>query len=314
MVWHTYMLNPRAYLEDCLRGGHMALWHTGMPWHAIAPVINSETFDYTPSATARGVYPILTGDAWDAEDGPQGKEVSCTKCAGRYTVPWTTYSTVDLKRCPGELKEMVEAAVASGSGYADKGFKVNCDSCGRKITHDGLTADKFFEDVHALLERDIAMPGTLLGFTGIPSRVDGDRVSVKDTSCENYMTFPNKMLKAGLGQKLIGNATNGMKMNDIKEDIEIALTDKSFMKQARESWSGTPLRQECIYVRKMMSRYWNNPSPFALDLVGAVVRQGGFIEKMHGIDWLHSPALHNTMTRLIVKYQRFFEILKPAKG
>lgn len=30
----------------------------------------------------------------------------------------------------------------------------------------------------------------------------------------------------------------------------------------------------------MMSRYWDNSSPFALDLVGAVVRQGTFFQKM----------------------------------
>ncbi|TKA56758.1 hypothetical protein B0A55_11287, partial [Friedmanniomyces simplex] len=61
--------------------------------------------------------------------------------------------------------------------------------------------------------------------------------------------------------------------------------------------------------RRMMSRYWENSSPFALDLVGAVVRQGSFIEKMHNIDWLHSPALPSTMSRLLTKYQRFVQIM-----
>ncbi len=59
-------------------------------------------------------------------------------------------------------------------------------------------------------------------------------------------------------------------------------------------------------------RYWDNSSPFALDLVGAVIRQGSFIEKMHNIDWLHSPALPSTMKRLLVKYQRFVTIMKDS--
>ena len=49
---------------------------------------------------------------------------------------------------------------------------------------------------------------------------------------------------------------------------------------------------------------------FALDLVGAVIRQGSFIEKMHALDWLHSPTLRSTMTRLLAKYSRYFEILR----
>ena len=59
----------------------------------------------------------------------------------------------------------------------------------------------------------------------------------------------------------------------------------------------------------MLSRYWENSSPFALDLVGAVLRQGVFVQKMHDIDWLHSPALKFTMGRLLTKFERFFDIL-----
>jgi hypothetical protein len=33
-------------------------------------------------------------------------------------------------------------------------------------------------------------------------------------------------------------------------------------------------------TRRMMSRYWANSSPFALDLIGAALRQGLFNEKM----------------------------------
>ncbi len=59
----------------------------------------------------------------------------------------------------------------------------------------------------------------------------------------------------------------------------------------------------------MMSRYWENSSIFAIDLVGAVIRQGAFIEKMHAIDWIHSPTASSTMTRLVIKYERYFGIL-----
>ena len=64
-----------------------------------------------------------------------------------------------------------------------------------------------------------------------------------------------------------------------------------------------------IYIRRMMSCYWENSSTFSIDLVGAVIRQGSFVEKMNSIDWVHSPAVKSTMERLIAKYLRYFHIL-----
>lgn len=39
------------------------------------------------------------------------------------------------------------------------------------------------------------------------------------------------------------------------------------------------------------------------------MRQGVFVEKMHKLDWLHSPAARKTMERLVTKYDRFFAIM-----
>ncbi|KAF5124312.1 Glycine-rich domain-containing protein 1 [Metarhizium anisopliae] len=69
-----------------------------------------------------------------------------------------------------------------------------------------------------------------------------------------------------------------------------------------------PKSKNC--VRKMMSRYWENFSPFALDLCGAVMRQGVFVDKMVKLDWLHSPSARETMARLIDKYVKFMELMR----
>jgi hypothetical protein len=61
MVWHAYMLNPRAYLEDCVRLGRMALWYTKMPWSAVAECINPSTFAFEAGAVAEGSFTRLTG-------------------------------------------------------------------------------------------------------------------------------------------------------------------------------------------------------------------------------------------------------------
>lgn len=98
-------------------------------------------------------------------------------------------------------------------------------------------------------------------------------------------------------------------MTDIRADIERFLKDKTYVKHINSSTSHVLKRAEKIAIRRMMSRYWDNSSPFALDLVGAVIRQGSFIEKMHSIDWIHSPAATSTMARLIEKYTRYIDII-----
>jgi hypothetical protein len=155
------------------------------------------------------------------------------------------------------------------------------------------------------------MPGTILGLRGIPFRVG----IYKDTNWNGVYSKVNNLLLFGLGQRILDQPRLGGKgfnesVSSIRDLIsETIADDHNYMRTVRASASQRMTRLEHMGVRKMMSRYWDNSSPFALDLVGAVVRQGEFVEKMHNIDWLHSPALPATMTRLILKYERFVEIL-----
>jgi len=98
-------------------------------------------------------------------------------------------------------------------------------------------------------------------------------------------------------------------MNTIKSEIETTTKDKSYIKQVNHTFGSVIDRKEKVAVRRMMSRYWENSSPSSLDLVGAVVRQGSFIEKMHAIDWIHSPACTSTMTRLLTEYTRYIGLI-----
>lgn len=99
-------------------------------------------------------------------------------------------------------------------------------------------------------------------------------------------------------------------MTDIRTEIEGILKDRSYVRKANHSHINSKLkRAEKIAIRRMMSRYWDNSSLFALDLVGAVIRQCSFIEKMHSIDWIHSPAATSTMARLVQKYTRYIDII-----
>ena len=127
------------------------------------------------------------------------------------------------------------------------------------------------------------------------------------------MSFPNRLLKLGLNVALIESTEarqhRGATVSDIRNVIEKGINDPVVLGKAGLTKGKRMLRAERMSIRKMMSRYWENSSMLALDLIRAVIRQGTFIEKMHSIDWIHSPALASTQQRLMNKYDRYFAIL-----
>ena len=128
--------------------------------------------------------------------------------------------------------------------------------------------------------------------------------------------FPNRLLRAGLASTII-EFSSRVSVHEIRTGIKNGLEDRELLAKAHPKGHGKsrpPNREERLAVRKMMSRYWCNSSIFALDLVGAVVRQASFIEKMHAFDWLHSPAARTIMERLLMKYDRYFFIMSYHPG
>ncbi len=174
---------------------------------------------------------------------------------------------------------------------------------------------KFVQDVKALLVRGLPLPGTVLDpRTGkamlVPDGVAGEL---------DNRTFPNRMVQRVLRVQAVELIRPGIDpapdMTTVRQMIEPVLADPAKLRTINGANSPTnfapyrlqPLARLC--VRKMMSRYWDNFSVFALDLSGAVMRQGIFVEKMCKIDWLHSPSARDTMARLLKKYSRFFSIM-----
>ena len=100
-------------------------------------------------------------------------------------------------------------------------------------------------------------------------------------------------------------------MNSVRTEIEKGFADRDYIDTAN---GHKPTKEERVALRHMMSCYWENASPFSLDLVGAVIRQGTFIEKMHRLNWIHSPAARFTMERLLIKYGRYLAIVASSKG
>ncbi|KAI1771974.1 hypothetical protein F4818DRAFT_454190 [Hypoxylon cercidicola] len=307
MVWHAHMLNPRAYLEDCMLSCLNGLWEAGMPWELVNNAIDAN-FNYNVSNDCIKAWENIIGRRWDNVEDPIIKTVKCPCCSESHPIPWTTCALPE--EFDGEDPGLV------GRGYGDGSFKYTCTKCGKILTTEFLAVGKFVKDVQELLFHGKPMPGTLLELkTGLPKTLPRSPTFKE----RHERTFPNRLIKRGLRSKLLQltapETSPTPSVDNIRLIIEDALKDDALIKEVESVSGRDALRRYRIgqtaraHVRKMMSRYWGNRSPFALDLSGAVLRQGIFTEKMNKIDWLHSPTALETMTRLITKYQRFVKIM-----
>lgn len=225
-----------------------------------------------------------------------------------------------------------------GFGFGDGELKIECTKCGIGIDEELLRAAKFRDDVENLVTRDWPMAGTVLDCkTGLARKQQND----------SDQLFPNRLVRRGLLVDIVGIFQSAAEakptMEAIRDKIE-KITSYTAMRHSSDLLKkidknidgvGTLVphklsRAARVQTRCMMSRYWENSCIFGLDLRGAVMRQGVFTAKMHKvgdrhhgeqpvegqpyidtceqIDWLHMPTARYTMTKLLKKYERFFEL------
>ncbi|KAF2137561.1 uncharacterized protein K452DRAFT_257279, partial [Aplosporella prunicola CBS 121167] len=302
MVWHAHTLNPRCYFEDCIRVGRLDFWASGLPWDLINKAIDTTTFEYVAAPEARQAWESGTTLAWDNLFDPPDREVRCPVC------PKDTYFLVPWSSGAGYV-DGIGGDFVPGTGYADKDFAAECPQCQCTVTHELLRVARFRRDVGLLLTEDLPLAGTIIDYTGKPPPVPATIDPRNPIPPPSY--FPSGLIKAGglAGRLLEATAEPPVTMDTVKKVLEEGMFDAKLVQQYKQGQTTAVKFPERRAVRRMMSRYWQNASPFGLDLVGAVIRQGSFIEKMHKIDWLHSPALRTTMDRLVVKYSRFFDLM-----
>ncbi|KAL4819193.1 hypothetical protein BDW67DRAFT_194154 [Aspergillus spinulosporus] len=302
MVWHAHMLNPRSFLEDCIRHGKISFWSAGFPWEAINASIDDRTLVYDAGGDAADVFTSKTNLEWDNLKDMPSMMLDCPSCSHTNSAPWTS----------GRLTLPFEKTFDTWTGFTDKNFNIYCGYCKLRITHDTLRVRKFENDVTDLFDGDLPMPGTLLNVWGVPEPQSATRRRLQQAN------FPNRLLQTtrrDIREYLRSTLWICPGVTMLRDYLGTLLQDREVMREANLGSFGTNLyKDEKIAFRRMMSRYWSNSSQFALDLVGAVVRQGTFIQKMDNIDWLHSPTLTETMQRLIRKYSVFFQIMAANPG
>lgn len=196
-----------------------------------------------------------------------------------------------------------------GRGYGDRDLSHLCQGCGAQINHEFLRVGKFKTEVENVIMRDWPLGGTIISMvTGAPD------APPTEADMANWPgSFPNRLFRISLRTPALELIKQpAPTMDDVKMLVERAIADKTVVRDVNSRGplqTGVLSRFERLAVRKMMTRHWANTSIFALDLGGAVVRQGVFVDKMYTIDWLHSPSARPTMDRLLQKYSRFIHII-----
>jgi hypothetical protein len=93
-----------------------------------------------------------------------------------------------------------------------------------------------------------------------------------------------------------------LKQHDSQTGINKANIDKILQEESTLNSSERLLIQHLQFAL--------SDDPMIKDLVGAVIRQSAFVEKMDRQLWIRSPAVEGTLKRAIQRYDRFLKLFK----
>ncbi|KAK9255277.1 hypothetical protein V1507DRAFT_453011 [Lipomyces tetrasporus] len=287
MVWHVHMLHPRAYWEDCIRTNRQGLFRSmAFPWLAISHVIRHKDDNpdseliYDPSSDAQKDFQARTGCSFDNEDDNIVKHVQCTNCRKRHI--------------------QVDWHAAFHHGWAEEKFEKFCPECGAIITRDSLSALQFLDDFSLLSSNGVPMKGTLLDYLGVDDREQCSYPGFANEFVGKMFSMPKLTLESGEG------------IDVIRGKLKDMLGDKT--KLVPNGFNGQIHRDNQFPLRRMLVRYQDNPTPFAVDLQAAVMRQGHFVDIMNALAYISSPFRKITVDRSIERLLKFLYLLRTNPG
>ncbi|KAJ7908144.1 hypothetical protein B0H13DRAFT_2662147 [Mycena leptocephala] len=275
MVWHAYMLNSGWYSEDGNRINALkGLQAGGIAFGAALGRGLGERLTRAPSLDRANFWTQMTGTPFDLLDAPTrmvNREISCPKCCNAVATPYTTNT---------------------GSGYLEPNFAMKCTTCFFAITRETLAVRKLANDLAKsdIIDASDVLAGTLYTDTNLMDLRLARRIKTKilaaqslkppnTSTCKEYADF----LLKGTNYKL--------------ETLRSMVT-------ANMDYSGRRL------IGRIMSAYVDDKI-FSVELVGAVLRQGSFVAKMHGLGWRIFDATENdiVLEYAIARYHSFLNLM-----
>ncbi|KAJ7683221.1 hypothetical protein B0H17DRAFT_1074432 [Mycena rosella] len=267
MVWHAYLLNPRWYAEDGDRVE--ALKGLQCAGDALATSLGSELGELLASEPTKkriDNWVKMTATPFDPfEAAPQmvTRQIACPKCRSVVCAPYMT---------------------ESGTGYLQQGFAVRCvsEECSFEITKDTLALRKLASD----LTRQDDMGGPVDGLASTVHSLDRKRGRMVETAMLTCFSLQPETLPsdvASIGPDFV------MERGDYKLDKLRAI----LAMEMKGSHNGL--------IGRIMSAYVDDKL-FSVDLVGAVLRQGSFVNKMYGLQWTQSGFFDRAEDEVVLQH------------
>lgn len=285
MVWHTYMLNPRTYYEDCIRKLPGLLRIGSFPLRQLVGSIDRDTLlPHPPSESRVAAWGSFTEQPFDPPTNTTSEDmvlIFCPSCSQPNTIPWITYK---------------------GDGYAQRGFSCACSSCQFSFSRETLGVRKFYADMEKCLENSdkYFMANTVVDYqSGVP-------VEKKWSKALSVIVIGNHQGTLKPARPEHWAKQIGWSMKNVEDYCRIWIMH----------WQNKPYISTPRSLNIILSAYCQ-PGPFSLDLASAVIRQMNFVDKMVHLGFTESGRWEDdqdTLTRCVVRYHHFLDLMVTTAG
>ncbi|KAF8185116.1 hypothetical protein BJ912DRAFT_1060663 [Pholiota molesta] len=293
MVWHSYMLNPRWYMEDSLRISCCKALKTlercfrQLLEDPLSPLLFSEP----PSKKREHL--------WES----------------RTTLPFSPFDSMHalsetVIHCPRRGHPIrVPLMTAEGKGYLQQNFIAYCTRPGcssEPITKELLAFRKLVKDLCTPSSgaHSSYLPGTLFPL----SPLDADKG--KKLKAAFYETTIAKTIKRHAHPRCEPGSS------EYEQHTALSMINNDQNLASTRAWMMIHTGPQLI--PRVMSAYSDNKI-YSVELVGAVLRQGSFVQKMFDFGWTKRGyfdgsedelALHHALAR----YHAFLDLMSSSMG
>ncbi|KZP04393.1 hypothetical protein FIBSPDRAFT_767494 [Athelia psychrophila] len=280
MVWHAYLLNPGWFSEDTARITDLKT--LGMLSEKLAHAIETNAFDTEPSDCSIQAWVQSTSSPYDPFDSAavtEHRKIQCPHCRIAIDAPFIT---------------------DDGMGYAQKNFSTSCPNseCRHVIHKDKLGVFKLVCDlVRGTEQPDLVLAGTLWTPAKALDVARGRHVKKAFLNNPDYCS--------------------GTSVGPAYEDKLMKATAFS-AEHLRESAAKHMKHGGGRLLKRIMGAY-SSDSIASIDLVGAVLRQGSFVEKMHDLRWTEQgyfdgPEDQVVLQHSVARYHAFLDLIASSHG
>lgn len=300
MVWHSFILNPMTFYDVFVRNDMYYFINYPFPLHIIDSYIDSNSFEYIVPIEFKKNYVDLLSEFTNNESDLY------------YDIdPDTFYHQKITIYCPYTGKAITEDVALTSPdnrGYGDIGFMTANDSYKYKslhhwyggpsiISHDELRIMK--------LDYDVQHSAGLEGIFKYYSKI---------MTSPRYNGRNPQRISDEISKSVIAEAQECFKFKSLNDDVKHGFpTLKDILSRVNSKNQKRRTTERLILERYMKFNLICFTIPNSInigeDLVGCVLRQEKFVEKINDLDWVNFPDIKELLVDVMAKYHRFFSII-----